>query len=134
MRVEREEVPRCAVDKNVDARAQKFSDSMKKARPRHVRRIFMFIIAYISQPLRTKSELFCKSGEHPDDVLVKIMLDATDSAAGKPGARGFPPCLKGQTIELMELARGWKAPTLNEFRKHLGLARSCSLVMSCLII
>lgn len=63
------------------------------------------------------------SGRFEDEDLVKILQDATENAAGTPGARRISSSFRAVEIMVIERARRQGATSLNEFRKYLGLKR-----------
>ncbi|KAH7885086.1 heme peroxidase [Phlebopus sp. FC_14] len=62
-------------------------------------------------------------GKFADDSIAKILLDATESAAGQYRARGTPSVMKPIEILGIIQARSWGLCTMNEFRQFLGLKR-----------
>ncbi|KAG5645631.1 hypothetical protein DXG03_005622 [Asterophora parasitica] len=63
-----------------------------------------------------------------DNDLARVLLDATESAAGSAQARGIASCFRPREILAIQRARSWKAGSLNEFRKVLGLKQHKSFV------
>ncbi|PFH53338.1 hypothetical protein AMATHDRAFT_187988 [Amanita thiersii Skay4041] len=60
-------------------------------------------------------------GKFSDDDLARILLDATENAAGAFRPRGIPAVVRAMEILCMEQARFWGVCSINEFRLFLGL-------------
>lgn len=60
-------------------------------------------------------------GKFPDEELVNILTEATESVAGSFGARNVPKVLRAVEILGIEQARRWNVGSLNEFRKFFDL-------------
>ncbi|KAF8064174.1 heme peroxidase [Lyophyllum atratum] len=56
-----------------------------------------------------------------DEDLARVLQDATEQVAGVARGRSVPLSFRPRELVVIEQARLWKAGTLNEFRKFLGL-------------
>lgn len=66
-----------------------------------------------------------RNGRFADSDLARILYESTETPAQSSG-QGISPCLRVMQIKTIDWARSFKACTLNEYRKFLGLKRMCS--------
>lgn len=61
-------------------------------------------------------------GSLPDDGLVKILVESIEDCANSFGPNRVPAVMRAIEVLGIDQARAWNLGSLNEFRKHFGLA------------